>query len=108
MFLCKTGLTGITKCYALLDFDITVRAIAFFAVRMFMLFFADGFRTGYPGQFILIILDGLLKGIRPQVGAVQFVFGSLLVSCLASARLLPLAISVIILDTAIAEPHPKV
>jgi hypothetical protein len=75
MFVFKAGLTGITKCYALLDFDITVGTITFFAVRMFMLFFTYGLRTGYPGQFILIILDGQLQRIRPQVGAVQFVFG---------------------------------
>ena len=75
MFIFKTGLTGITESDVLLNLNITIGTIAFFAMRMFMFFFSDGLRTADTGQVILIILDGQLKGIRPQVGAVQFIFG---------------------------------
>jgi hypothetical protein len=58
MLVFKTRLTGITKFCVLLDLDVTVRAITFFTVSMFMLFFADGLRTHDAGHSVLIIFDG--------------------------------------------------
>ena len=83
---------------------------------MFVFFFPFGLRPYDPGLFVFIILDGQMKSIGSQIGAVEFVFGQpsrasatdLLVIFFASAKVLPLAIWVSVLETAMAAPQPKV
>jgi hypothetical protein len=112
----QARLTGLTEGDVFLDLHVAVGAVTFSAFGVPVNLFVCFIRAANASHPVLVVLDRQMKRIRSQVGAVQLVLGKpfkglrhiLVGDGLGLGKVFPLAISVSILETAMAEPQPNV